>query len=81
MNDLGQRLYGIMMNMIIAFMELITNTLHQISYRTNQWTPIAKRKRQANTMESIWEETEGEDSTNILTDEEVRQIISKKNVN
>ena len=82
MNDVGQKLYGIVMKMIIAFMELITNVLHQITHRTNQWTPIAKRRHQANTIESIWEDTEeDEDSTTILTDEEVRQIIAKKNAN
>ena len=80
MNDTAQRLYTIFMRLVIAVMELVTNTLHQISYKTNQWAPIAKRKHHAGkTMESIWEDTEGdEDATNILTDEEVRQIIAHK---
>lgn len=82
MNDIGQKIYSLVMGLIIAMMELITTSLHQLSMRTNQWTPIAKRKHMPNTMESIWEDTEGdEDSTTILTDEEVRQIISKKAVN
>ena len=83
MDNVTYRLYDVVMRFVIAFMELITNSLSNISKKFNEWQPIKKRKYQHKSLNNIWEEgdDEEEESNSIFTDEEVNKMLKREAVN